>query len=999
MDLWTVKTNYNIGTFQEGVTQSIPLPVQNAPTLKLLSGKLPGGLRLQDNRLVGTPFEVSRTEVSTFCLRATKGVIKQDRTFTLTIEGEDEPIWLTPEGSLGAGPNNKAYILDSSIIDFQLEVLDPDITAGENLEYWIASEDGELPPGLTLTKNGRIQGAVEPILALEKRANTGFFDTNAYGDFPFDFGVKSSNGFDSYFYDTTFYDFNTPTRSPKKLNRYYEFIVSVSDGTTVTKRKFQLYLVGDDFLRTDNTILQVGTGLFTADNTNLRKPVWLTPGDLGYRRADNYVTLFLDTYDPATTSGVISYILEETNDDGSDSILPPGLELDSITGEIAGRVPYQPAVTREYKFTINAIRQVADIDYLETQFELYEDAPVLAGSKFIDITKVINLETLLSIPRLSTRSQTYANVLTGTQFEDYDRLELTEPLVSPNYFLTTSNNLAGANRIEVYNPVTTTANGIYFDGVTEHSFNGLTINNVNNINIGTIPISGTLAQDIPENTKIYYGSVIPAGTRFFVQTTDSEASRVESKKTFTVKMLGDVESTIQWLTAENLGTLRANFISTLNVKAQTNVPDGKLYYSLISGKLPPGLNLAIDGEIVGKITQFGTLTNPGLTVFDNKTTIFDGGDTTVDRKYTFTIRAQDQFGFSAIERTFTLSTVDPDDTLYSNLSMRPLMNRTNKDSFNAFISNPNIFTPSSIYRPNDPQFGLQTNLKMLAFAGIETKEIANYIGAAGLNHKRKRYKFGEVKTAKATRPGSNEIVYEVIYVEIIDPAEPTAGKTKTKFKIANDKKITVDSVNLEEKDDNSNLGFGRSGVEIVGRGGTLRLGTTDNNILIVTRNGEVFLETTGDIEVLSSDGSTNFVSNPILEAAPADPYRFRPNGDTIKADTQGINASQSNDQFRHLTNITNMRDRIKAVGEVESEFLPLWMRTQQTLGQGTLGFVPAVPLCYCKPGTSADILINIQTSNFDFKQLDFDIDRYIIDSTKGNSEEQYIVFGNYQYNV
>ena len=75
------------------------------------------------------------------------------------------------------------------------------------------------------------------------------------------------------------------------------------------------------------------------------------------------------------------------------------------------------------------------------------------------------------------------------------------------------------------------------------------------------------------------------------------------------------------------------------------------------------------------------------------------------------------------------------------------------------------------------------------------------------------------------------------------------------------------------------------------------------------------------------------------------------------------------------------------------------MRTQQTLGEGTLGFIPAVPLCYCKPGTSADILINIRTSNFDFKQLDFDIDRYIIDSTKGNSEEQYIVFGNYQFNV
>ena len=999
MQLWTVKTNHNLGTFQEGTTQSIPLPVQNNPTLTLISGDLPAGLRLQNNRLEGTPFEVARSTTNTFCLRATSGVIKQDRTFNLTIEGADAPTWVTPEGSLGVGPNSKAYVLDSSIVDFKLDVLDPDLKAGENLEFWIASEDGELPPGLKLTKDGRIQGAVEPILALEKRANTGFFDTNTYGEFPFDFGVKSSNGYDSYFFDTTFYDFNTPTRSPKKLNRYYEFIVSVSDGTTVAKRKFQLYLVGDDFLRTDNTILQVGTGLFTADNTNLRKPVWLTPGDLGYRRADNYVTLFLDVYDPATTSGVISYILEETNDDGSESTLPPGLELDSITGEIAGRVPYQPAITREYKFTINAIRQVADIDYLETQFDLYKDEPVLGGTKFVDITKVINLETLLGIPRLSTRSTTYASVLSGTQFEDFDRLELTEPLVSSNYFLATADNLTGANRIKVYNPTTTDAAGVYYDGQTEHKFSGLTVAVENNISIGTIPINGTLAQDIPENTKIYFGNVIPAGTRFFVQTTDSEASKVESKKTFTVKMLGEVESTIQWLTAEDLGTLRANFVSTLGVKAQTTAPDGKLFYSLVSGSLPPGLTLAFDGEIVGKITQFGTTINPGLTVFDNKTTIFDGGDTSIDRKYTFTIRAQDQFGFSAIERTFTLSTIDPDDTLYSNLSMRPLLKQSQKSSFNAFISNPNIFTPASIYRPNDPQFGLQTGLKMLAFAGIETKEIENYIGAAGLNHKRKRYRFGEVKTAKATQPGSNETVYEVVYVEIIDPAEPTQGLAKQKLKISNQEKITIDSVALESKDDNSNLGFGRSGLEIIGRGVSLRLATNDNDIVVVTREGETTIPTDGTVAVFSNDGSTEFTSNSILAPQPADPYRFRPNTNTIKVDTQGINASQSNDVFRYLSNLTNMRNRIKDVGEVEREFLPLWMRTQQTLGQGTLGYVPAVPLCYCKPGTSADILLNIKNSAFDFKTIDFDIDRYIIDSTKGNSEEQYIVFGNYEYNI
>ena len=38
-------------------------------------------------------------------------------------------------------------------------------------------------------------------------------------------------------------------------------------------------------------------------------------------------------------------------------------------------------------------------------------------------------------------------------------------------------------------------------------------------------------------------------------------------------------------------------------------------------------------------------------------------------------------------------------------------------------------------------------------------------------------------------------------------------------------------------------------------------------------------------------------------------------------------------------------------------------------------------------------------TNFKFNDIDFDIDRYIIDSSTGNSNEQYIVFANYQYNV
>ena len=84
--------------------------------------------------------------------------------------------------------------------------------------------------------------------------------------------------------------------------------------------------------------MQVGTGIFTADNTFLRTPVWLTPANIGYKRANNYVTIYLDVFDPNTIIGELNYSLEQYNDDGSASTLPPGMVLDVNTGEIAGRV-------------------------------------------------------------------------------------------------------------------------------------------------------------------------------------------------------------------------------------------------------------------------------------------------------------------------------------------------------------------------------------------------------------------------------------------------------------------------------------------------------------------------------------------------------------------------------------------------------------------------------------------------------------------------------------
>ena len=45
------------------------------------------------------------------------------------------------------------------------------------------------------------------------------------------------------------------------------------------------------------------------------------------------------------------------------------------------------------------------------------------------------------------------------------------------------------------------------------------------------------------------------------------------------------------------------------------------------------------------------------------------------------------------------------------------------------------------------------------------------------------------------------------------------------------------------------------------------------------------------------------------------------------------------------------------------------------------------------------IQTNLHWCDSVFTALNFEIDRYIIDSTRGNSNEQYILFANYSFNV
>jgi hypothetical protein len=775
---------------------------------------------------------------------------------------------------LNIGDNHELFVIDSSYVDYKIEAFDSDTSTGQRLSYFISRNDGTLPPGLVLTDDGRIVGFVQPILSIKPTDGDGTYDNSYYDAVAFDFAFIPTNGYDSYIYDSVFFDFALQSNKPKKLNRTYEFTITVSDGDSFKKRKFKIFVVGDDFFRADNTTWLDGNPLFTADVTYLRPPVWLTPGYLGLYRANNYLTLILDTYD---TENVI-YTLEQINAD-----------CQATTRRIAG--------------TDN-----------------------INGGLYLTTT-------------LTTAIPTVGHFLIFNGSLIVNRVDAVQVLGNGEY------------RITLHYPmdIAVADNVTFLIGTKSELPPGMQFDNNNAEVFGSVPYQ-------PAITKTY---------RFTVSATriSSKNEKSSTPKIFTVDLLGEVDSVITWKSDSNLGTISANFISNLSVQAVSNVTESTLLYTLVSGRLPPGLSLDLDGEIVGKVNQYSTILNsslvPGLTTFSEYSgsakgvgtvtvtrQTFDGGSTTVDNSYKFTVQARDQYGYSATTKTFTISIDTPNQLVYSNIKVRPFLKTAQRNLWKEFIDNTSIFTPSSIYRSNDPNFGIQTSLSMLVYAGIETKDADTYISAMGLNHKRKRFQFGSVKKAIAFKPGTKTPVYEVVYIEMLDPLELAGARLPNKI---------------------SKL-------------------SQQPNKLTVDKSNSIWSVRLDDL---------------IVDA----PTSVRPD-EIITTDSRGYRVSNPNVDEYYPSSISNWRDRLRnwkntdyngtVLGSFAEErnYLPLWMRSIQPGEKQEVDFKLAVPLCYCKPGTADTILLNIKFSGFDFKNIDYTVDRYIIDSVTGQDSDKYLVFRN-----
>ena len=219
---------------------------------------------------------------------------------------------------------------------------------------------------------------------------------------------------------------------------------------------------------------------------------------------------------------------------------------------------------------------------------------------------------------------------------------------------------------------------------------------------------------------------------------------------FSYKISNGLDGIVTWITSANMGTIYNGTISTLNVLATAQV---ELYYDIVSGSLPPNLELLYNGEITGYVADQPT---NQLSILNEIT------------DFTFTIRAYSpDHPLLNSNKTFTISVLQqytqPTDILYINAT--PSI--TDRNIINSLLTNTTLIPTTDLYRATDIYFGKATSVVYEHLYGVFSSDLDEYIAAVTQNHYWRNITLGELKTAVA-KNSAGTIIYEVVYSEIID---------------------------------------------------------------------------------------------------------------------------------------------------------------------------------------------------------------------------------------
>lgn len=832
---------------------------------EVIAGSLPEGIQCTANGIIvgtpravaslqGVPVAVNQDITNKFTVRAyTENLPRRikDRTFTLTITGNDVPEFTTPAGSLGS-------FYDGDRLNIQIGYTNND----PDEEVVVRLVGGELPGGVSISATGLISGYIQPYPNVNE--TPGYDETPIY-TLPYDFIVSA-------------------------ISKNYQFTLEVTDGKTSNLRTFEFFVYDRSTLTADTTEITADTTTVTADETTERKPFIINsdPSYLGVVRGDNYYAYQFIGNDYDTPD--LKYAISVNEGSG----LPPGLELDPNSGWYYGYIPDQGITEVLYSF--NVVTYQAD----------FVGTPISCTATTFG-TNIITCDSTSQI------GEGQPIVFTGTGFGGIT--------VSPT---------------QVY----------YVLSVESDTEFTITDNLNTNVAVTLTTSAGSMEANLIVASDPY---------------------------PFTVTISGAVNAEVVWLTPSNLGTIENGDTSLLVIQAE-NVGGRTLSYRLKSGafnELPQGLELLPTGEISGRVS-FNTF------AVDLGSTTFDQNQTTWDSSFTFTVNAYAEdtnqvvydvtavtindggsgyssintpvltfstpVGASAVQaqvgnvtvtggaitsvevadagagytgqatltvtegfggsgavftpvmratgirdvvsvyKTFTLRLIRAYNAPYQNLSVVAMPPANDRVLIASLLDNEDIFVPDYIYRPDDPYFGKASRVVYQHAFGLDPDALDTYVSSLYENHYWKNLVLGQIETAQALDPVTGEVVYEVVYSKIID-------------NLVNDEGASVAKI----------------------------------------------------------------VNLPYNIIDPAD-------GSSVVSQV-------------YPNSLIDMRNQvIDVVGQLSTK-LPLWMTSKQTNGR-VLGFTPAWVMCYTQPGRSRQIAYYISTQfGEQLNRVDFKVDRYVLDRT------------------
>lgn len=747
----------SLGVVPEGVFYSVPVQaVANGQDVffRLIAGKLPDGVQITTNGVIegtpknillvqGVPQEVSQDVTSKFAIRAftTKTVNGNtvidrlaDRTFSLTVSGQDAPKFITPPGNVGT-----FYDGTEASVKIDFTDTDPD----EKLTVKLIS--GELPPGMVLNKNtGLISGVIFPLTGVPGTATAGY-DVTAYDQFPFDFTTRASN-------------------------KNYQFTLEVTDGKESDVRSFEIFVYAKDTMNASTTEITADNTFVTADVTPDRAPILLTPeGDLGVVRADNWYAFKFDAIDfdgepiefLVTTGPGQGYDDTPYDVEGFDQgtfSLPPGLQIDPDTGWFYGYIPDQGATEQTYRFAVRVrSKQEPGPLWNTTTIYLQDSVVNFAGSNYV-----------------ATQNVPAGILPTNTLY--WYRID--QPISRYYYFTIT---ITGEVETEV-TWITPEDLGTIFNG----EISDLSVEAVNR---GGRVLQYRLASG--SNSRLPQGlTLLPSGN--IVGRTSFNTFALDGGIT-----TFDRDVRVRGITTETTFDLEFQFTvnafasETEQIGYQVGaivVPVGQGGSGYIS---PPTVTISAPPPVAGAIQATagvvtivgGSITaialgNPGRGYTAPPTVTITGGGG-AGATAVVTIREATVANAVSVFRRFRLKIDRRFNEPYQRLYIKCMPPESDRALIADLVQNQDIIPQDFVYRKDDPNFGVARDVIYNHAFGLNAAAFDQYVDSLSINHYWKYVTLGGLRTAQAL-DSRGRVLYEIVYSPIIDNLLNDQGQSVSK---------------------------------------------------------------------------------------------------------------------------------------------------------------------------------------------------------------------------